>query len=121
MKIFILSFFLMLSFVSFASDKPVMILDANEIKQSTSELFLDDVISVDLNGNKIKDSISYTYSDMPPKIVFDVIVDGQKKKVSLICNSISIYKVMHNKMRDLSCGMNKHLYWNGKTYVDKFN
>ena len=116
-KEFLLLFFFC-SFFSFAKELPIILAEADKIKASSSELFFDGTLSIDLNGNLIMDQINYTYSDLPPKFIIDVTVDNDKKKISLICNSIGFFKDKTHGMRDLFCGPNSKLRWNGYTYKD---
>ncbi len=91
---------------------------ADKIKENSNELFFDESLKVDLNGNAIIDQINYTYSDLPPKFIIDVTVDNDRKEIGLICNSIGFFKGKTNGMRDLFCGPNTKLIWNGYTYKD---
>jgi hypothetical protein len=118
MKKYIL-FLFVLSFPLLAKEFPKILLDATSIKQKSNELFLDGRLPVDLNGNKSKDYIDYTYSDLPPKLVFDVTVDNEKYDLGLICDSIGIFKENTKGMKDVFCGPESRLIWNGLTYEVK--
>lgn len=110
--------FLFCSFFSFAKDFPVILAEADKVKESSKELFFDGILKVDLNGNNIMDQINYTYSDLPPKFIIDVTIDNSRKEIGLICNSIGFFKGKTQGMRDLFCGPNTKLVWSGKTYKD---
>ncbi len=116
-KLYLFSF-LFCSFFSFSKDLPVILIVADKIKENSNELFFDESLKVDLNGNAIIDQINYTYSDLPPKFIIDVTVDNDRKEIGLICNSIGFFKGKTNGMRDLFCGPNTKLIWNGYTYKD---
>lgn len=116
---FLLFLFLLCSFSLFSKDLPVIVVDADKIKEKTMELFFDSAEVVDLNGNNSIDSIVYTYSDFPPKLTFDVTVDGEKKYIGLICNSIGIFKGKNKGMRSIFCGPKTKLIWNGYKYISK--
>ena len=64
------------------------------------------------------DQINYTYSDLPPKFIIDVTIDNDRKEIGLICDSIGFFKGKTKGMRDLFCGPNTKLIWNGYTYKD---
>lgn len=118
MKTLLALFFTVYSSVVLSSNDSITLVDAKEIRNQTLELFFDGSVNVDLNKNGIEDKIIYTYSDLPPKLIFDVIVDGEKIDIGLICDSISLARGITQKMNDLLCGSDFLLKWNGKTYKE---
>lgn len=115
MKKYLFSF-LLCSFFGFANEFPTILLDADKVKESSGELFFDGVLKVNLNGNNTIDEINYTYSDLPPKFVIDVTIDNEKKDIGLICNSIGFFRTKTQGMKDLFCGHQYKLIWNGHVY-----
>ena len=97
---------------------PIILAEANKIKESSTELFFDGTLNVDLNGNSIIDQINYTYSDLPPKLIIDVTIDNERKEVGLICDSIGVFREKEKGMRNLFCGPKFKLIWNGSAYKD---
>ncbi len=97
---------------------PIILIEANKIKENSTELFFDGTLNVDLNGNSIMDQINYTYSDLLPKIIIDVTIDNERKEVGLICDSIGVFREKEKGMRNLFCGPKFKLIWNGNAYKD---
>lgn len=116
-KAYLISF-LFCSLFSFSMELPTILAEADKVKESSTELFFDGILSVDLNGNSITDQINYTYSDFPPKFIIDVTIDNERKEVGLICNSIGVFREKTKGMINLFCGPKFKLIWNGNAYKD---
>lgn len=121
MRFLLIILFLLYPCLSCSESRPVVFIDAQEIKKQKGDIFFDDSISVNLNNNDVQDGILYTYSDFPPKLIIDIMVDGEKKEIGLICESIGFAKGETGSMKNLFCGPKFILKWDGKTYREHLN
>ncbi|EXU74136.1 hypothetical protein ABW286_22960 [Erwinia papayae] len=111
-----------------------ILLDASKLKAAgftdgeTGEVY------TDLYGDGSKDSIEYTYSDSTPPgtcaqadcsaslnespmMTFEIKMhDGKSVDASYMCTSLGVSENKHKGMRDIFCGPNYILKWNGDEY-----
>lgn len=109
-----------------------------QIRELTDDLFYDNKIPVDITGDGDHDSIIYySYSKLGPAPTCEALQNCEPETVSIItfyidlpegrtqidvmCDSIGIYSTVSNLKRDIFCGPNTRLYWNGKKYIEGQN
>lgn len=113
---------------------PLMLVSTEQIARETSDLFYDGSINVDITGGGQADSsLNFSYSKTGPtstcpdtekckpitKSVLTAYLDLEKSRIHInfICDSIVLYDEISHGMRDIFCGPNTRLTWNGKNYV----
>ena len=115
-------------------DLPLMLVTTEQIARETSDLFYDGSINVDITGDgEIDSALSFSYSKTGPvstcpdtknckpitKAVLTAYLDFGEHKIHInfICDSIGLYDELSHGMRDIFCGPNARLTWDGKNYV----
>lgn len=118
------------------SESPDILVSTESIIKKTGALFYDGQIPVDMDGDGSYDStIHYGYSrlgpagtcsntldcapETKPVITFYIDLDGKILPANFICESIGIYASKTNQRRNLFCGPQTKLYWNGSEYTNK--
>jgi hypothetical protein len=106
-----------------------------QIRALTDAPFYDNKVAVDINGDGNQDSvIYYSYSKLGPAQTCDTLDNCEPETTSIItfyidlpegrshidvmCDSIGVYQETSNLQRDIFCGPNTRLYWNGKKYIE---
>lgn len=106
-----------------------------EVQKRNNEMFEEGVIRQSLEGNSsVSNVINYAYTKIGPtpacgiedeckpnseSIIAFYISGGNLKKnilIDFMCDSIGVYDNYHNGMRDIHCGPDSKLIWNGSKY-----
>jgi hypothetical protein len=117
------------------SETPDIILSTETLLKKSDEYFMDDSISVDLDGNEsTPEEIEYSYTrigppgtceksdctpETSPTITFIVHVNGAEHPVNYLCASVGIYKTKTKGLKDIFCGPKTRLIWSGEEYKSK--
>ena len=118
------------------ADELSVFVDVKSIESKTDEPFYDDSIDLDIDADGSLDStlhFSYSKSGPPPacididdcKItnhpVITSYIDIFKKRIHInfMCSSIGFYSKKTNGLRDMHCGPDLRLRWNGKNYTEQ--
>lgn len=113
---------------------PLMLVTTEQIARKTSDLFYDDSINIDITGGgQIDSSLNFSYSKIGlastcpdtkkckpiTKSVLTAYLDLGKSRIHInfMCDSIGLYDEISHGMRDIFCGPNTRLTWDGKNYV----
>lgn len=118
-----------------APEHPEILVSTESILKATEEPFYDGRIPIDIDGDRTNDStINYSYSKIGPSgtcsnepdctpetrpiITFYIETKNKNIPINFMCESIGIYHKKTNNNRDLFCGPNTKLHWDGHDYTD---
>jgi hypothetical protein len=129
---------LLAAFISISTyaEEPSIIVKATDIEKKTTEMFYDSSIRIDIDGNgQLNETLYFSYSKIGPtppcseleecSLTSDPVITSyiettnKKIHINFMCTSIGIYLNKTQGLRDIYCGPNVRLHWNGENYIEK--
>lgn len=131
---FFICFFVLVFSVAGRCEEPSVLVSAEKIAEITDDLFYDGSIEFDIDGDGRPDSaLVFSYSKIGPastckvgekckpqttSIITAHIDSGNSRiQVNFMCGSIGLFTKKTMGLRDIFCGPNTRLKWDGRNYV----
>lgn len=127
--------FSVLFYTTAHADNFSTLVDTKEIERHTAEIFYDDSIRIDIDGDgKLDSTLHFSYSRIGPSsscenldscnintgsVITSYIETPHKKiQINYMCKSIGIYSTKSKNYRDIFCGPDLNLHWDGENYIE---